>query len=360
MSKDYYKILGIEKSASQDDVKKAFRKLAHEYHPDKKTGNEAKFKEINEAYGVLSDNTKRKQYDAYGNADFAGAQGFGGGQGFGGFDFSGFQGGFQQGNGSVEFDIGDIFGDIFGGGRQRTQKGRDISTDMELTFEESVFGVEKNVILNKVSVCDTCLGTGAKKGSAMDTCTTCNGQGKVREIKRSIIGSFESVRTCETCHGNGKIPREKCETCKGKGILRRDEDIKVSIPAGIENGQTISYRGKGEAILDGEAGNLFIQIHVKPHPVFKKVGNDLYMDLRIKLTDAILGSHVDIKTLDGTITLTIPEGVNFFETLRVKGKGVPYAKGKRGDLFVRVVIEIPKKISKDVKKSVEDLRSKGV
>ncbi len=361
MAKDHYQTLGIQKGASKDEIKKAFRKLAHEYHPDKKGGDEAKFKEVNEAYSILSDDQKKSQYDTYGNADAAG-QGFGGGggQGFGGFDFSGFQGGFQQGNG-VEFDLGDIFGDIFGGGgRSKTKKGADISVDIELTFEESIFGVDKIIILNKVSTCDTCSGSGAKRGTAMDTCSTCSGKGQIQEMRRSIIGSFASVRQCETCHGTGKIPKEKCETCHGAGVTKRDEDIKIPIPSGIENGETLSMRGYGEAIPGGTTGDLYIRVHVKKHPTFRKEGSNLVMDLHVKLSDALLGTKMDIKTLDGNVTLTIPEGTNFFDVLRMKERGVPMSKSKRGDILVRVIIDMPKKISKDVRKTLEDLKERGV
>lgn len=358
MSKDYYQTLGVNKGATKDEIKKAFRKLAHEYHPDKKGGNETKFKEVNEAYSILSDDTKRSQYDNFGSTA-NGSQGFGGGQGFGGFDFSGFQGGFQQGNG-VEYDLGDIFGDIFGGGRGRAPRGRDISVDINLSFEESVFGVERTVILNKVSKCSTCEGSGAKRGSAMETCTTCNGKGKIQEMRRSIIGSFSTTKTCDTCHGSGKVPKEKCETCRGMGTIKQDVDIKVAIPAGIEDGQMLSMRGQGEAITGGTSGDLYIKVHVEHHKLFTKEGNNLVMDLHVKLSDALLGMKTDIKTLDGTITLTIPEGVDFFEVLRVKGKGVPYSNGKRGDLLVRVIVDMPKKLSKETRKAVEELRSKGI
>ncbi len=356
MSKNYYEILGVEKSASKDEIKKAFRKLAHEHHPDKKGGDEAKFKEANEAYSVLSDDTKRAQYDTYGSAGMGGGQG---GQGFGGFDWGNFQGGFQGGQG-VEFDLGDIFGDFFGGGQSRQKRGHDISTDIHLSFEEAVFGADKTLILNKVSVCDTCKGDGAKSGSSFDTCTTCNGKGKVQEMKRSIIGSFATTRTCEVCHGVGKVPKEKCETCNGKGTLRRDEDIKIHVPAGINNGEVLSVRGQGEAVSGGISGDLYIKIHVEEHPLFVKDGPHLHMDLHVKLSDALLGTKVDIKTLDGTITLTIPEGVGFFEILRVKGKGVPYANGKRGDILVRVVIDMPKKLSKETRKQIESLKENGI
>jgi len=362
MAKDYYKILGIENSASKDDIKKAFRKLAHEHHPDKKSGNEDKFKEANEAYSVLSDDEKRKQYDTYGSAfsggGGAGAQGFNQ-NGFGGFDFSGFAQGAQ--NGGVEFDLGDIFGDFFGGGRaQKENRGRDISTDIEFNFEDAIFGIERVITLNKISECDTCKGSGGKPGTTLDTCSTCNGKGSVREVRQSIIGSFSSVRTCETCHGKGKIPKEKCDTCKGRGTFKKEQQIKVHIPAGIEDGEVLRLVGQGEATSGGVSGDLYIKVHVRPHKIFQREGVNLVMDLKIKLTDALLGAEYGIETLDGAITMKIPEGISFGEILRIKGRGVPYTKGKRGDILVRIIIDIPRKLSKDAKKIVDDLRQKGV
>src|SRR3989344_5560178 len=236
--KDYYEILGVDKKAPKEEIKRAFRTLAHKYHPDKKTGDDAKFKEVSEAYAVLSDDKKRAEYDAYGHA-FNGssgstAGGFGGGQGFGGFDFSQFTQGGQ--GGGFEFDLGDIFGNVFGGGgrsRAQAKRGRDISIDIELSFEESVFGVERTVLLNKVSKCDTCGGSGAGKGSELGTCHTCNGKGSLREVKKTFFGQFESVATCNVCHGIGKTPKVKCHTCKGQGTLKKETEIKVKIPTGI-------------------------------------------------------------------------------------------------------------------------------
>jgi molecular chaperone DnaJ len=360
MSKDYYKILGVDKNASGDEIKKAFRKLAHEHHPDKQGGNDAKFKEANEAYSVLSDEKKRKQYDAFGSA---GPGGFGGGQGgfnpndFG-FDFSGFnQGGF--GSGGVEFDLGDMFGDLFGGGRQRQKRGSDISVDIELPFKESIFGVEKTIVINKTSVCSECHGNGAKKGSKMKACLSCGGKGKVTEVKRSIIGSFQTTRTCETCHGSGSIPEEKCGTCYGSGILKKNQEIKVKIPAGIEDGEMVRLTGAGEAISGGISGDLYIKIHVKEHPIWHKEGTNLVTDLDVKLSDALLGATYPLETLDGHIDLKIPEGVSFGEILRIKGKGVPAARG-RGDALVRVNIVMPRKLSKDTKKAIESLKKEGI
>ncbi len=356
--KNYYDTLGVDKKASKDEIKKAFRTLAHKYHPDKKTGDDAKFKEINEAYSVLSDDQKRAQYDQFGSAGPNMGSGFGGGQGFEGFDFSQFT---QGANGGFEFDFGDIFGDVFGGGgRRQSKRGRDISIDTELSFEESVFGVERTVLLNKVSKCDTCGGNGSEKGTEQVTCTKCNGKGSIREVKRTFFGQFETNAVCDTCHGAGKIPKVKCSTCRGEGVLKKETEIKVKIPAGIDNGEMIRLSGGGEAIAGGQSGDLYIKIYVKKHPLFRKEDVNLVMDLNVKLTDALLGSEIAIKTLDGDIVLKIPEGLKHGEILRIKGKGVPYDKGYRGDVLVKTSILMPNKLSKDVKKAIQNLKEQGL
>jgi len=327
--------------------------LAHQHHPDKKEGNVDKFKEINEAYSVLSDDKKRAEYDAYGKTfgDTGGQQGW---EGFQGFDFANAAGGF-------DFDLGDIFGDFFGGGgRGRTKRGHDISMDTELSFEESIFGVEREIMLNKTSVCQTCEGNGAKKGSATETCPTCNGKGQIREVKRSIIGSFSTIKTCPTCLGRGKVAKEKCESCGGAGVDKREQKIKVSIPPGIEDGEMIRLAGMGEAVSGGIPGDLYIKIHVRRHHLFHKEGNNLVMNLHIKLSDALLGSEYPLTTLDGEIKLKIPEGISFGEMLRIKGKGVPTGGSKRGDILVKITIDIPKKLSRDLKKVVEELKKGGI
>ena len=363
MSKDYYKILGIEKNASPDEVKKAFRKLAHEHHPDKTGGDDTKFKEASEAYSILSDEKKRQQYDTFGSA---GAQGFGGQgggfdtSGFGGFDFSQF----NQGNGGgVEFDLGDIFGDIFGGGggrRERASRGKDISIDIELSFKESIFGVEREIHLNKTSQCEHCKGTGGEPKTEMVTCPKCGGNGTVRETKSSIFGSFATQRTCDQCHGAGKIPKEKCKVCHGLGVHRKEHNFKVKIPPGIENGEMVRLSGAGEATAQGGTGDLYIRVHVKSHSTIYKEGNNLVMRLSVKLTEALLGGERQIETLDGPITIKIPTGVHFGEILRVKEKGVPSESRRRGDLLIHIEIELPRKISKTAAKLIEELKKEGV
>ena len=349
--KDYYDILGVERGASQDDIKKAFRKLAHKYHPDKKDGNADKFKEASEAYSVLSDDKKRAEYDAYGRVFNDGGAG-----GFGGFSTNGF-GGFQD---FGDIDLGDLFSDFFGGGRTRTRRGRDISIDLQVSFEESVFGVEREVLLTKMSACDTCEGSGAKPGAGMATCTTCNGNGKVHDTRQSFLGVLTSVQPCATCQATGKVPKEKCETCNGAGVLRKEEEITLRIPPGIDNGEVVRLTSMGEAIPSGAAGDLYVKIHVTPHPTFRKEGANLVMDLNIKLTDALLGSTYSIKTLAGEIDLKITEGVSVGEILRVRGKGIPNERNKRGDLLVKPKVQFPSRLSRKAKKLLKELRDEGI
>lgn len=363
-------MLGVDQKASKDEIKKAFRTLAHKYHPDKKGGNAEKFKEASEAYTILSDDQKRSQYDMYGQ-NFAGNNGGGGFGGFqgnwqdfakqSGFDFSGFANGAESGFSAEGFDLGDIFGEFFGGGpRAQTKRGRDISIDIELNFEEAVFGVERNILLNKISVCQTCSGTGGKKGTENITCQTCNGKGKIREMKRSIFGSIEVARTCETCTGSGKVPKEKCSFCDGFGILKKEEEIKIKIPAGIDNGEMIRLSGGGEAVKGGTSGDLYIKTHVKKHKTFYKEGNDLIMNLDLKLSDALLGAKIDIQTLDGLSTLNIPEGINTGDILQIRGKGVPNQNRNRGDILINIKVAMPKKLSKSVKEIIQKLKEEGI
>jgi len=363
MAKDYYETLGVQKGASKDELKKAYHKLAHKYHPDKNKGDDSKFKEVNQAYQTLSDDQKRAQYDRFGSE---GPQGFGGGQhqgyqqgGFGGFDFTGQNGGMEFDMG----DLGDIFGDFFGGGmrqKQNARRGRDIQTEITLSFEESIFGVTRKIFLNKQSVCDICKGTGGKPGSKINICKTCNGQGKVQEIKRSILGNFSSIKTCETCHGTGKVPSEKCDKCRGAGVYKKDEEINVSIPSGVNNAEMLRMNGAGEAVQGGSSGDLYIKVHVKPHAIFKRDGLNLTMDLPIKLTDALTGMTYNLKTLEGNIIeVKIPEGINNGELLRVKGKGVPQGHS-RGDIILHIIVKMPTKLSRNAREIIDKLKAEGL
>jgi molecular chaperone DnaJ len=365
-SKNYYDILGIDKKATKDDVKKAFRKLAQKHHPDK-GGEEAKFKDITEAYSILSDDRKRKEYDSYGQS-FAGGAGPGGmGAGAGGFDFSNFQGFDRSAMGGIEFDISDLFGglgDIFGqqGGRgARVKRGRDISIDIEVSFKESILGTKRSVLITKVSTCDVCEGSGAKPGTEMNTCTTCNGKGQIREVRNSMMGQFESVRTCPTCEGSGKIPKEKCVKCSGHGVIRKEEEINITVPAGMDNGEMMRMQGQGEAVKGGVSGDLYIKVHVKPHQIFKKEGANLTMSMPVKLTDALLGTTVMVTTIDDKqLEVKIPVMQQPEETLRIKGKGVKYAEGGSGDLLIRMTATLPRKLSGKAKKAIEDLKAEGL
>lgn len=360
MAKDYYEILGVSRNVSKDELKKAYRRLAHKYHPDK-GGDEKKFRDINEAYSVLSDDRKRTEYDAYGRvfSEGAAAQGFdfnGFAQGSG-FDFS------QFGNFGTTFenlDLGDIFGEFFGTTQRRVRRGRDISIDLEIQFVDSILGTERKILITKSSLCETCGGKGAQAGSDFVRCGTCNGKGKVHETKRSFIGTFTTTRLCESCFGRGEVPRVKCAACGGVGVLKKQSEIGIRIPSGIEDGEMIKLTGAGEAVPAGQSGDLYIKIHVKPHQVFRKQGSDLVMDLNVKLSSALLGEEYRINALDGEIVVKIPEGASFDEILRVKGKGVPISKGKRGDLLIRLKVELPTKLSKEARKLIEELRKEGI
>jgi molecular chaperone DnaJ len=354
--KDYYEILGVQRGASEDEIKSAFRKLAHKYHPDKKGGNAEKFKEASEAYAVLSDKKRRAEYDTYGRT-FAG----GGPQaGFGGFDFSDFQG-FGQGQ-QFEFDLGDIFGEFFGG-QQRPfggRRGRDISIDIELSFKESIFGTQRRVLVSKVGVCDVCAGSGAQKGSRLATCSTCNGKGSIRETRNSFFGTFTTSRTCPKCHGRGQLPEHPCGACHGQGIRKLQEEISIAVPAGVSDGEMVRMPGRGEATTAGAAGDLYVKLHVKQDTAFEREGNNLITHLQIKLTDALLGGEYKVQTLEGEASVTVPAGVEHGEVIRIKGQGVPHGRSNRGDLLVQVNILFPKKISSAAKRLIQELRNEGL
>ncbi len=368
MPKDYYKILGVDKGSSKDEIKTAFRKLAHQYHPDKGGGNEDKFKEVSEAYSVLGDDKKRQQYDTFGSAGPTGGGGsygnYGGfqGQDFGGFDFSQFT---QGGGNNFEFDLGDIFGDFFGGGggggrRQKTKKGRDITVDLDISFSESIFGVEKEFSLTKPVICPDCNGSGAKAGAGSVTCSVCNGKGKIQQAQRSILGSYIVEKICDKCHGAGNVPKEKCNTCRGEGTVRKAENIKVRIPADINSGETVRLTKGGEAIKDGIPGDLYINVSVRKDALFKKEGKNILTEINIRLSDALLGIKYPLKTLDGDIELKVPEGTNNGDLLRIRDKGVPIDSHHRGDMLVKVKIKMPNRLSRTARKAIEELKSEGL
>ncbi len=347
MAKDYYHILGVQKGASPEEVKKAFRTLAHQHHPDKPGGNEAKFKEINEAYQVLGDPEKRQKYDQFGSAAFEQGAGFGGGNPFGGFDFSG-AGGFE--------DLGDMFGDMFGfgGGRRRTKRGNDIQVDVHLSFLESVFGAEKEISVQKASACDRCGGIGAEPGTKMKTCADCNGSGVRVSVQRTILGNIQSKQTCGTCHGRGEVPETRCGACTGSGVVRKKTTFNVEIPEGVEDGTAVRLTGAGEAIAGGEPGDLYVRLRVKADPRFERDGADIRTHKRVGFTQAALGDTVEIETVDGAVDLKIPPGTQSGTELRLRGKGVP-VRGHRGDHLVTVEIVTPKNVTREQRKLLEQL-----
>ena len=361
--KNYYDILGVNKNASDDEIKKAYRSLAKKYHPDLNPGNaEAaeKLKEVNQAYSVLSDKTKKQNYDTYGNEN--GPQGFGG-SGFGGFG-SGF-GGF----GGADFgDFGDIFSNIFGGafGGSRSSRranmqtqGADIQVKMKLSFVEAAFGCKKSINLNRSENCSHCKGTGAKNGTDFTTCSKCSGTGTVRQAQNTPFGQVVSEGICPDCKGTGKKIKEKCSKCNGNGITRENRNIEINIPGGIANDQVLTLRGQGEAGRNGgPAGDMQILIQVEPHKLLKREGYDVYVDVPISFTEALLGAKVKIPGINETLELTIPELTQTGTILTVKNKGTKILnKNGYGDLFAKISVEMPKSLDKKEKKLVEELEN---
>ena len=359
---DYYEILGVHKNASQEEIKKAFRKKAHQCHPDKPGGDEKKFKEINEAYQVLSNHEKRTQYNQYGKT-FEQAQSQGGSYGFGGFqDYSGA---FRNSGGGVEFnfeDLGDIFGDFFGGSqkKQTTQKtqGNDIGIEVSLKFEEAIFGVKKQVEIDKFSVCSYCHGNAAEPGTKIITCVTCNGTGQIQHIQSTILGQFRTVGVCPDCQGEGKRVEKKCVKCNGHGRIRKIEEIEVEIPAGIDQGQTLKLSHQGDiGIKGGRNGDLYITVRILPHSKFKRKGNDILSKTVINFSQAVLGDKIEVETLEGKVRLKIPAGTLSGKIFRLTDKGVPYLQRRgRGDQLVEIIIFVPQKLTREQKKLLEEFR----
>ncbi len=348
-SKDYYEILGVSKDATADDLKRAYRKLAKQYHPDAqhtdedKKNAEAKFKEINEAYSVLSDDNKRAQYDRFGS-NFEQA-GFGGGFNGGAYDFSGF--------GGMDIDLEDILGSVFGGGFGSSKKaqgpvrGADIRSNISLKFEEAAFGVKKEINVTRNEKCDCCNGSGAKPGSKIITCDKCGGRGKIQMTQNTIMGSFSTVRTCDKCQGSGKVIEIPCEKCSGKGIVKKSRKIEITVPAGIDYGQAISLRGEGDAgTKGGPNGDLYVVMKVLPHKYFKRNGFDISANVRVPFVKMTLGGDIKIPTLEGEMEFNIPEGTTTGTKFRVKDQGIPILNGKgRGVLEFTVDVDVPKKLT---------------
>lgn len=345
--RDYYEVLGVSKGASDDELKKAYRKLAKKYHPDVNPSDkeaEAKFKEVNEAYAILSDADKRAAYDNYGHAAFDGTGNPTGAGGFGGagFDFS---------------DIGDIFGNIFGGGfgtggasarRNAPTRGDDIGIRVDLTFEEAVFGVKKNISYNRIQRCSDCSGSGAAKGTSPETCSACGGTGQRRVTQRIGGMAFQSTATCDACRGTGKTIKNPCQNCRGTGYVRVTKKLEVSIPAGIDDGGRVALRGQGsDGRNGGSSGDLILVVTVRPSDVFERDGNNLYCEVPVSVTDATLGAEIEVPTLEGTVKYSIPEGTQPGAAFTIRGKGVPYVGSatRRGDLTFIVKIEIPTKLN---------------
>ncbi|MBI4138514.1 MAG: molecular chaperone DnaJ [Candidatus Wildermuthbacteria bacterium] len=366
--KDYYNILGVEKGATEEDIKKAYRRLAHKYHPDK-GGDAGKFKEVSEAYQILSDSDKRAQYDKFGRVFEGGASQQG--QGFNGFNWGwGQQGGHahdgEDGEGAgFDFDLGDIFEDFFGGGRPEkdVKRGRDIEMRVEIPLEAVVKGKEEHIKIKRQVSCSRCQGIGAEPGTKVKECFSCRGTGQVQQIRRTAFGSFTRVGPCPECKGEGLNPEKNCIVCKGEGRMATEETIKVQIPAGVDSNQILKVAGKGEAgRRKGRTGDLYLRIFIKEHPAFKREGDDLYVKMPILFSQAALGAQLEVPTVEGgAVGLSMPAGTSAGQVFRIQGKGIPHFSGLgRGSMFVEVVVVIPKKLTKEQKDLLERLQREGI
>ena len=362
MPKDYYQILGVSKSASPDEIKKAYYKLAHKYHPSRKDGDEKKFKEISEAYKVLSDKEKRTQYDRFGRVFEPGAAGA-----EPGFDFQ-----WAWGRPDADFgfdfeDLGEMMEEMFGFGVPRRKKdlkrGKDIEIDLEINLEETLKGKEKEITLYKYIICGRCRGSGAEPETKIKECFSCRGSGEVQQIKKTFFGSFTRWTICPECRGEGNRPEKPCNVCNGEGRVKGEEDIKIFIPAGVDLNQVIKVEGKGEAgRRGGKPGDLYCRIFVKKHPIFKRKGDDLYISVPVSFSQAALGDEIEISTLEGAkLLLRVPTGTESGKTLRISNKGIPHFSGYgKGDLYVELTVKTPKKLSKKQKELLEKLKEEGI
>lgn len=355
--RDYYDVLGVSKSASADEIKKAYRKLAVKYHPDKEGGDEDKFKEINEAYEVLKDTDKRQRYDKFGHAGVGSDGGFAGGN-----PFEGFAG--QE----MNFDFGDGFGDIFssffGGGfgqdrrrRAGERRGRDVEVELTLDFKEAVFGAQEKFNVDMDLDCDHCHGSGAEPGSGQKTCPTCQGAGQINQPVRTLFGTINQTQICPTCEGSGKVPEQNCSVCGGAGTLRQRETINLKVPAGIDDGATIRLRERGAAIKGGKRGDLYVHVRVKAHKKFTREGNIILSNETINMVDAALGAVIEVETLDGVVKMKIPPGTQSGADFKLSGHGVPYAGGdRRGPQIVNIIVETPTRLSKKQRELLEEFK----
>lgn len=357
MSKrDYYEVLGVSKSASADEIKKAFRKAAVKHHPDKEGGDETKFKEINEAYEVLKDQQKRQRYDQFGHAGVGGSSG----GGAGGNPFEGF-GGFGGQNVNFDFGdggLGDIFGQFFGGGADGSQRGprrgRDVEVSLTLTFDQAVFGAEEKIELTMDDECSHCKGSTVEPGHSMKTCPTCQGAGQQTRVMNTIFGQMQQAVTCETCKGRGKVPEKVCTVCNGKGTERRKQEMTVKIPAGIDDGSTIRLKERGEAVGDGARGDLYIHIRVKAHRKFTREGDIILSEEHISMIDAALGTEIDVETVDGNVRMRVPAGTQSGTDFKLSKHGIPHLRSEtRGPHIVSIIVDTPTKLSKKQKELLE-------
>ncbi len=347
--RDYYEVLGVSKSATADEIKRAYRKKALESHPDKNAGDDTKFKELGEAYEALKDPQKRSAYDQFGhNGPFGpGGNGGGGAQGFGGFDFSG-----------AGFDMGDILsqfmGGGFGGAQSRERRGRDLEVGVDLTFQEAVFGAERELAFELQDECDRCQGTTAEPGTKLKSCPTCKGTGQVSSVQQTILGSIRQTRACNTCHGSGQVPEKPCTKCSGRGVIRHTKKISVKIPAGIDNGNTIRVTGEGEAVQGGHRGDLYVHVRVRADKRYNREGQNIISEAAISMVEAALGTEIPIETVEGQVTLKIPAGTQSGKVFKLSERGIPYPNGRgRGDHLIQVTVEIPTKLSGRQKELLE-------
>ncbi len=366
MSKrDYYEVLGVGKDASADEIKKAFRKSAVEHHPDR-GGDEEKFKEINEAYEVLKDDKKRQRYDQFGHAGVGGSSGApGGGNPFGGFGGQGQEVHFDFG----DLGLGDIFGSFFGGGMggggrgQRKSRGRDVETELEISFEQAVFGTEADLSLNLEDECEHCKGTTVEPGYELKTCDTCKGSGQTVRVTQTIFGGIQQATVCNTCKGRGKVPEKECTVCHCKGTQRKKQEIALKVPAGIDDGATIRLREHGEAVANGPKGDLYVNVRVKPHKKFTREGDLILSEEHVDMVDAALGTEINVETVDGPITMKVPTGTQSGTDFKLSGHGVPHLRGSsRGSHIVTVLVDTPTKLSKqqqELLKQLKDTPKKG-
>ncbi len=356
IKRDYYEVLGVNKNASDDEIKKAFRKKAIEFHPDR-GGDEEKFKEVNEAYEVLKDSSKRQRYDQFGHAGVGGSSAGGGGNPFEGF--SGFGG---QGQ-NINFDfgdlgLGDIFGSFFGGQQQRQRRnnrGRDVETAIDLTFEQAVFGAQLDLDLNIQDECEHCKGTTVEPGHEMKTCPECNGSGQVMHVTRTIFGNIQQASVCPTCEGRGKVPEKVCTVCKGKGTQKKSQTITLKVPAGVDDGATIRLRERGEAVANGPKGDLYVNVRVKPHKHFTREGDLILSKETISMVEAALGTEIDVDTVDGPVRMKVPAGTQSGTDFKLSNHGVPHLRSSnRGAHIVTVLVETPTKLNKKQKEILEE------